>query len=137
MSTRLYRYIRTLVSNDKLAHSLDKTNRDWYNSRHVDYLTEKQAFIDKIKACSEDGKIAIVTSGMDCDGVKYSGQVHYIEAIPVVVQHGWDEAEKWADGPIYQHIIKPSEARTIEYTSRDLGMEAFENGHPYSLYEDD
>ena len=137
MSTGLYRFIRNKVSNDKVAHDIDNANRRWYKERHADYLGEKQSFINKMKDCTEDGMVAIVSSGMDCDGVKYSGQVHYVKAIPVLVQHDFDEAKKWADGPIYRLIIKPSEARLIEYTSRDLGMEAFENGHPYYLTECD
>lgn len=136
MANAMYRFILKSIggNNTKLATSLNKSNRDWYKSRHVDWMEEKQAFVDKIKFCTENGKIAIVTSGMDCDGIRYSGQVHLVDAIPVIVNHNIEEANKWADGPIYHYIMKPSEAKEIEYSSRDLGMEAFEDGHPSVIY---
>lgn len=33
-----------------------------------------------IAACAENGKVAVVESGRDCDGVQYSGHVRIIDA---------------------------------------------------------
>ncbi|MDR3502945.1 MAG: hypothetical protein P4L79_10205 [Legionella sp.] len=136
MATRMYKFILATIGgkNTKLAHNLDKSGRDWYNQRHVDYLVEKLALANKIKECEENGKVAILTSGMDCDGVRYSGQKSFVDAYLTVVEQEIDEANKWADGPIHMSIVKPSEARKVAYESRDLGMEAFEDGHPHVLY---
>lgn len=95
----------------------------------------RRAFINQIRTLAEDGKIALVESGMDCDGVRYSGSVRIVDATVAAVDAAIEHATDWADGPIYFGLEAPSVAAAeIEYESRDLVMEAFENGHPYSLH---
>ena len=78
--------------------------------------------------------IAVVWSGRDCDGVRYSGQVYMVEATrEAVIEHINHEYE-WADGPCSWRLMRPSEARSIQYTSRDLTLEAFEDGHAHVIY---
>lgn len=82
--------------------------------------------------------ICVVWSGRDCDGVQYSGEVHWIDcseggkqAVEAHVQATLD----WADGPCHYFLMRPSEAQMIHYRSRDLAMEAFEDGHAHVLSE--
>jgi hypothetical protein len=81
--------------------------------------------------------VAVVWSGRDCDGVQYSGEVRLVPANPKDVEEHIDHTHKWADGPCDYAIMKPSEAEKIEYTSRDLTMEAFENGRTYDITPED
>jgi hypothetical protein len=87
-----------------------------------------------IERNAEDGQIMLVESGRDCDGVQYDGVLHGpIAANWRAVRKLEEKIAKWADGPFYLRVIKPSEAAQVELWSRDLTMEAFEDGHPWSL----
>ena len=72
-------------------------------------------------------------SGRDCDGVtsscvhKYKNALQAYEAI--------ESAYNWADGPVYFTKITKAQYDTFEpVPSRDLVLEAFENGHPHIIY---
>jgi acylphosphatase len=91
----------------------------------------RQRFLWGTVNLAEDGMVAVVESGMDCDCVRYRNVVRIIPA---------EEADayirksiEWADGPIHHYIERPSVALKLEYDSRDLAMEGFENGNSYSL----
>lgn len=85
----------------------------------------------QVNACAENGKVAVNYSGMDCDCAQFSGSV-VLPALPVAVRHYIDDALKWADGLLSHRVERPSER--ARPWSRDLAMEAFENGHPYSIH---
>lgn len=83
----------------------------------------------KIKSVAENGKVAVVESGMDCDCVQYSDRVTVMTADVRTVEGHITERLDWADGPINFRLMKPSEARGLVAGSRDLAAEAHENGH--------
>lgn len=87
----------------------------------------------RIAACAERGKVLVIESGRDCDGVEYSGKLHTIDA--TLAAFDWLDAQlgDWADGPYNLAVARPSEARHFRYTSRDLVLEAVENGHPHVI----
>ena len=85
--------------------------------------------------CTENGKVALIESGMDCDCVRYSGRVHIVDATEQAVEDLFEHVAKWADGPFNLSFCKPSVAEQVQYTSRDLALEAFENGHPHSIHD--
>lgn len=97
-------------------------------------INERAGLMQRIAKCNENGWIAVVESGRDCDGVKYSGRVHDCEANPQAYHKLCSDILSWADGPCGFYITHPSAAAEISYESRDLGAEAFENGHPHALY---
>lgn len=78
--------------------------------------------------------VALVRSGRDCDGVQYGNDVTYVPADWRMVLARIDADERHADGPIYHQIMKPSEARKLHPHSRDLTLEAFEDGHAWCLH---
>lgn len=89
-----------------------------------------KAHIDK---CAVGGMIGIVESGRDCDCVEY---VRPCEPIPATVYHFnklEQEKAQWADGPFRLEIMTPAEAQGVESESRDLALEAFEDGHPHHI----
>jgi hypothetical protein len=77
--------------------------------------------------------VALVRSGMDCDGVQYGNDVTYVPASWREVETRIDDDCRHADGPIYHQIMKPSEAAGLRKHSRDLALEAFEDGHPHRI----
>lgn len=96
-----------------------------------DRLNRRAALVSALARCAVNGRVFAVESGRDCDGVVYSGRVHEIDA-SVEAYYALDSLiAKWADGPFSLRIASPTE--TVEYTSRDLGLEAFENGHAHCL----
>lgn len=87
----------------------------------------------KLKAVAENGEVAIVASGRDCDGVQYGGDVTILPADVRAVEDHIAKRLAWADGPMSFQLMKPSEARDLEAWSRDLALEAYENGHQHVL----
>lgn len=95
---------------------------------------KRRFFLKKFEVFAEGGKVAAVEGGRDCDGVSYEGKVHIIDANAAAYQVLCDEVSQWADGPFWFELMKPSEAEAIEYGTRDLMMEAFEDGHAHCLH---
>lgn len=89
----------------------------------------------------DDGMMMVSRSGMDCDGVQYSGNTTMIKATRQAYFDFIDEENKWADGPFSVGIVDLDHRDKIKYQSRDLAMEAYEDGHPHVLssvpYDDD
>ena len=78
-------------------------------------------------------RIAINTDQMDCDCVRYTtGRT--MDAVPRRAVERYIEEEVYgaAEGPIYWLSICQPEHKA-EHTSRDLALEAFEDGHPHSV----
>lgn len=100
----------------------------------VGRLLECMRIERRIIECAEGGKVAVVESGRDCDCVEYSGHVRIIDA--TVEAFTWLDSQigDWADGPYHLAIIKPSEAAGIRRESRDLVLEAMEDGHRHAIY---
>lgn len=99
-----------------------------------DYLAHRAVLASTLKAHAENGMVAVIESGRDCDGVAYDGRVSLIPAMVVAYERHDQQIAEYADGPYHLSICTPSAAKSIEYTSRDLTMEAFENGHQHVIY---
>ena len=69
--------------------------------------------------------------GRDCDGCESSRSVKFNGAYEA---HTFiEEAYNWADGPETWSPCTKEEYEQYQPTFRDLGMEAYENGHPHVL----
>jgi hypothetical protein len=105
-----------------------------------DYLKAHEAtqrrlnFLRTLKDYAENGKIALVESGRDCDGVEYTGVVHIVDATKEAVETETEHIGEWTDGPFQLQLERPSVAATINRTSRDRTMEAHEDGHGHVIY---
>jgi len=127
-NTRILDLVNRVIEHDKLfpmmqgAHCITAI-RDLIN-------THEQIMTHRVK---RKGKmmIKVVESGMDCDCVKYSGRVHTCEATVKAFEELHDRIAEWADGPFSLSIVPWSQK--ITYTSRDLALEAYENGHPHHI----
>lgn len=95
-------------------------------------LGDRAAMYERIDEATRDGKVSINVDQMDCDCVRWTeGRV--MDACPrrsveQYVQRIYNDAE----GPIYGLWFSEPEQKA-EYVSRDLAMEAFEDGHPHSV----
>ena len=88
----------------------------------------------RVEECTENGVVAVIEGGMDCDCSAYEGHVH---TFPAKLSEFWDRIDKMyydAEGPIHWYVERPSVALNVESSSRDLALEAFENGHQHVVY---
>lgn len=111
--------------NRMYADRIDRANRN---------TQERKWLLDTLKHCDENGKVALIEGGMDCDCVAYEGHVHIVGSSVPEFEAALDEMYSWAEGSIHWEIKRPSEANQVKRTSRDLAAEAFENGHPWSIH---
>ena len=118
---------RTLNEKFPGLHRLLKTA---CHNRPDDYLAKRVDLQALISANSERGQVVILESGMDCDCVAFSNRKYKVDALLVAVRAMMDRIYVNAEGPCHLSIVSPSAAKRLEYGSRDLGMEAYENGHP-------
>lgn len=88
---------------------------------------------DLLREKAENGQVLLVTSGMDCDCVRYSGCTRLVPADLQGFLQALDKVYYSAEGPMQWYIASPSEQSEIHYESRDLALEAFEDGHPYAI----
>ena len=98
-----------------------------------DYLVYRQKMLARIHECAEDGMVAIVSGGMDCDGVQWDNWVTYVDASVAYVEWWERDFNYGAEGRQWWYIEEPSEAKYLEASVRDRTLEAFENGHPWSI----
>ena len=103
--------------------------------RDIHYNLEKRWKLEqRIKDCAVDGKIYVEESGMDCDCVKYWGHVHECKATLMDYYRLSEEINKWADGPFSLHIMSERDRKEVKSGSKDLILEAYEDGHPHVVY---
>jgi len=114
--------------------------------RHHLYImnqrTQKRVRENRIirSAVAADQPVAAVWCGRDCDGVQYRNSIHWIEnpgnfaEFRKLIDHHIDHTFEWADGPAAYSIVDEAEAAKLEYHSRDLVTEAYEDGHPHVIY---
>jgi hypothetical protein len=84
-------------------------------------------------AATPDGRLFVEESGMDCDCVRYSGRIREIEATVRAYCALDNHIGAWSDGPYRLRLVTQSEAERIQPQSRDLALEAFENGHRHYI----
>lgn len=94
-------------------------------------INERTRMAEEMRHCTVFGILAQHIAGMDCDSVKYHRSTNR-EPMPLIIE--WWETEqeyKWADGPMDIWYTKPCMPVS---ESRDLGTEAWENGHQHIIY---
>ena len=81
----------------------------------------------------EDGMIGVIRQGMDCDCTAYVYE-HVRPAFKGAVAFLQEEFahQESLDGPESTRWLKPSEVKP-RHESRDLALEAYENGHAHRV----
>lgn len=113
----------------RILHFLHRGNIEHLRRARLHRLALHQRIVE----CAEDGKILVIESGRDCDCVEYHGKTMLCPANVRAFDRLHDEIAKWADGPFRLDIDKPSNRDRYEYRSRDLALEAFEDGHQHHI----
>ena len=103
-------------------------------ARNPDWLNERLSLSRRIAALSDNNLIGIAYSGMDCDCSSFSSATTVKANVMAVIKWS-NDFESGAEGPQSWWLITPEEADDTPYTSRDLALEAFENGHPHFIGE--
>jgi hypothetical protein len=96
---------------------------------------ENAGYRGVLDRCWEDGKIGVAVSGMDCDCSAYRRQ--YTIEVPNSVQalkRWYEDHVSSLDGPESLNFIHPSKVDKTKNESRDLALEAWEDGHPHVVY---
>ena len=99
-----------------------------------DRLVEKENIVNHIKSKTENGKVAVVWSGVDADCVSWGNRVDVVNSSYVQIEKMLNNTYEGSEGSIDFYYEKPSIAEKLTETSRDLAMEAFEEGHPHVVY---
>ena len=97
-------------------------------------INERVAYANFIKDKIDNGKVGLITSGMDCDccAFEYSSVLD-ATSIAKIVAHIHDAYDN-AEGPLNFRFVTPKEAKAFQRYSRDLALEAFEEGHSHVVY---
>lgn len=102
--------------------------------RGGDWLAERAAEAAHYASCIEGGMVGIIRDGMDCDCSAY----HREAILPAQPYRAWLRSEgrhhSWLDGPERTYVVRPSEITPYSDHSRDLAMEAFEDGRAHSIH---
>lgn len=108
-----------------------RTVRKYDRPSRVDdsILAERAQIAQEIRDCTEEGMVCVVTSGRDCDMSEFTWVQLVANLSPMKFWGDRQDSYYWADGPMHIGICKPSERP--EAYSRDLALEAFEDGHPH------
>lgn len=99
-----------------------------------DYLADRASLAVRVAYCAEGGKVALVSSGMDCDCSRWENAVTLVQAIPAAVMHRMERDYADAEGPLTIYVERPSVAAGLTETHRDLALEAFEEGRPHFIH---
>lgn len=91
----------------------------------------RQAWIDLIAACAEDGEVAVIVWQRDCDMCEGTHRA-FVPATVAEVDAYCRVQLSCAEGPMRFDIARPSEPFETDF--RDRAFEAFEDGHPYAIY---
>lgn len=94
---------------------------------------ERAILEHEIVFLSEGGQVAVIESGRDCDCVEYDGYVRIIDATIDAFEALDTQIGESADGPYHLRLCRISNLDSVEYTSRDLVMKAYEDGHPHHI----
>jgi len=104
------------------------------NEYKRDLLEIKNREILKIKKNAENGSVLIVWGQRDCDGSQSDGNTELVDAGYYSAQKFIDNLYEGADGAVWYEYAKPSADDDIAVESRDLALEAYENGHNHIIY---
>ena len=111
---------------------LNVENNVWSRGTIDSRINHRASLDRRIKECAVDGKIWICEEGMDCDCCAYRRTPYQIEATARAYNAEYDRIAEWADGSFGLLILKADDL--LEPYSRDLALEAYEDGHPHIIF---
>jgi hypothetical protein len=101
----------------------------------VHYTIQQRAcFATVLENVSEGGRVALFYEGMDCDCYKTRNVSHMPRPTPVAAWQIIERIYEGAEGPTTAFFDRPS-CYPEGHASADLALEAFEDGHPSTVYD--
>jgi hypothetical protein len=107
--------------------------RHWLLAQATEARVARQSLIRRIAELQVGGQVAVWESGRDCDSVRYRGFKCLIPATVAEFDALYEHEHQWADGPFCLWVESPLLER--QRCSRDLALEAFEDGHSHVIYD--
>ena len=98
-----------------------------------DVINERGSILAEASRFITDAEVGVIWSGMDCDCVSYT-RSSVVSANPIKLHKYIVDSYDCAEGPLSYRFVPVDVANKHQYTSRDLAMEAFENGHSHVVY---
>ena len=98
---------------------------------NIDRLTIRHRLKQTIDRYAVDGMIAINYDQMDCDCSQWFSSV-VVPAHAMIVERHVDQTYYHAEGPVRWWLSSPE--TKVEYSSRDLALEAYEDEHSHVVY---
>ena len=117
---------------NKFLHKLGRKVVE--NQSTGDALKRRQELSELIASKEQQGLVAIVYGGRDCDMVQWDNRVAVVPATVTFIERWVDIYMEAAEGPQWWSIDSLSEVRDLEPSRRDLALEAHEDGHPHVVY---
>ena len=78
-----------------------------------------------------DGFFWYQDGGRDCDMCEATSRPYKMRASLMLWQRHVNNLYDWAEGPVWFWMVKECDLPKCEYGSRDLALEAFEDGHSH------
>jgi len=97
----------------------------------TDKIARRFSLARRITEKQQDGKVALVVDSMDCDCVRVIDS-YIVNAAPFLIEQEIERIYEGAEGPTSIWIESPDDMP--EPSSRDLALEAFEDGHQHVVY---
>jgi len=116
----------------QLLESLDLDNAPADAPWQVRLMVEENRMRLNMARWAEGGRIGMVIESRDSDCV-YSVRAKVLNARWPTVQAYMQRTEDGADGPVHFRLCRPSSLREFEPVTRDLVLEAMEEGHPHHV----
>lgn len=102
---------------------------------HAAICDENASLRRTLDMAQDGGQVGVIISGMDCDCSQYHRESIRPAFNSVHEYKNWlDEEYEYAEGPHHVHLVHPSKIDKSRNASRDLALEAFEDGHPHVVY---
>ena len=99
-----------------------------------DRINERADLSAMLKHAIHNGHVGVVRAGRDCDCVEFHYE-HIRPVRPLMAEYQWMEQEyAEAEGPLSIAFRHPDAVDDGRFDSRDLALEAFEDGHAHVIY---
>lgn len=110
----------------------NRRGRDNYPAARCDENANIRAMLN---ANQRNGQLGLIRDGMDCDCTRYYSERIIDGFASVAAFKRWDsERQEWLDGPESVSFVPPGHIEP-QHHSKDLAMEAYENGHPHHIID--
>lgn len=108
---------------------------DWEGPSVLHYRINARGRLEnRLNAVTVNGKVVSRSRGMDCDCASWDRATLINRPCLFAEQRSIESAYEWAEGPLSLWYERPTDDFENFSESRDLALEAYEEGHPHVVY---